>query len=119
MFDVNFNQDDLIAVNATLTGMLHRIRHFSQVEMPHVMSDWQTHDMHRKAPFTKRGRRRVWTRVRPHSLKEMQRSKIVYRRARRRHQDPHRWSTRPILRAILEAKLFTDMTEAFQRAIHW
>lgn len=119
MFDAEFNQDDLAGITAKLNGMLHRIDHFSRVEMGQIMSDWQTHDMHRKKPFTKRWRRKVQTRVRPHSLREMQRSKLYVRREKRHHLIPRHWSSRPILRAILESKLFTDMTDAFHRAIAW
>ena len=87
------------------------------------MSDWQVKDMHRHRPFTLRSRRKVITKVRPHSLREVlgvkrYLAKKAGKRLPRRRPHLH-WSTRPILRAALKAKLFQEMTDAFHRAISW
>ena len=81
MFDVAFQSGRSRRAERHAERHAASIRHFSSVEMRARHVGLAAHDMHRKAPFTKRGRRRVWTRVRPHSLKEMQRSKVIMRRA--------------------------------------
>jgi hypothetical protein len=124
MLSLEANQADLMAITDSLRSVLNRIDHFGYVELGEIMSDWQTGDMHRKRPFTMRTRgrrslRKVATTVRPHSRYEMQGEHRALLRAKRRHQLPHHWSTRPILRASLESSLFDKMTEAFHAAIRW
>jgi hypothetical protein len=122
MLEIDANKQDLAQLEQTLAAMLHKLNHFSNVELGQMMSDWQVNDMHRHRPFTMRSRHKASTKVRPHSLREVlgvkrYRAKLAGKRLPRRH--PHRrWSTRPILRAALQSKLFTTVTEAFQR-ISW
>jgi hypothetical protein len=47
------------ALAKTLGKMIGRITYFGGVEMPKEMSDWQTDDVHRKKPATKRSRWRA------------------------------------------------------------
>lgn len=132
MMTLEVSREDVAQVAERLEAMRHTIDHFSRVEMGDVMSDWQTNDMNRHRPFTMRSRHKVQTVVRPHSLREMLGLREYDRQLRRylhikvgrlpRPKHPHmvrRWSTRPILRAALESKLFSDMTEAFHSAISW
>lgn len=130
---IELNAEDVARINAKLTSMVRKLDHFGKVELGQVMSGWQVEEMHRHRPFTMRwtGRKRqVRTVVRPHSLREVlgeraYRRKILHlktaRRApRQRHRRLYRrWSSRPILREMLEAQLWKDMTEAFARAISW
>jgi hypothetical protein len=128
MISAEFDPASVQRINEKLSGMLKKIDHFGRVEMGQIMSAWQTDDLHRQRPFTKRSRgkiKKVETVIRPHSLWEMSHShwrRVHKQRAprhlrRRRHY--RRWSTRPILRAGLDTKLFSDMIDAFHRAIKW
>src|SRR5262245_52792760 len=85
------------------------------------MSDWQTEDMHRDKPYTKRNVRAktVLTRVRPHSLKRMRKSERVRKRLRKRALFPSRTSTRPILRQVLIDKLGERMGEMMAERLQW
>lgn len=130
MLDVSVNPVDLKALDERLAGMLKTLDHFGAVDIGHEMSDWQTQDMHRHRPFTMRWRgrvRKVMTKVRPHSLRETlgerrYMRKVLHeklRRAPRRRRTYYRYSTRPILRSALFARLQQRMTEALEKLIRW
>jgi hypothetical protein len=130
MLQMSFNKDDLQDFDRRLAGMLQKLDHFGTVDLGREMSDWQVQDMHRHRPFTMRWRgrvRKVMTKVRPHSLREVlgQRRymrkvlKLKVGRAPRRHRTYHRWSTRPILRGELLGRLQTHMQLALATLIKW
>jgi len=113
--------------------MIDRIGYFAGVEMPREMSAWQTQDMHRKRPATKRGpwahhQKSASTIIRPHSRYEVERSKAYQagllrrlRRARRviRTHIELRRSTRPILRESLYQQFIERLSAAFYETITW
>jgi hypothetical protein len=120
MFQITMNLDDLKSVDDTLAKMRTKIWHFHRYEMPRIMDDWQTNDMHRKREFTQRLRKKVRTLIRPHSWWEEKRADRAARLSRRHHiMAPRHWSTRPILRAELKDRLYAEMTDAFIDAIKW
>jgi hypothetical protein len=96
-----------LAVENRLNDMLHKLGHFKRVDIGQEMSAWQTEDMHRKRPYTKRNRRAgsASTTVRPHSRYEMGHRRRVARRLIRKGRYLPRWSTRPILRDVLLERL--------------
>jgi hypothetical protein len=115
-----------------LNGMLRKIDHFGRVGIGQELSNWQVDDMHRGRPFTLRNRSRktAKTSVRPHSRYEVNRSRKAQRRIVRRLrrkggllslpvQPKQPWSTRPILRAELLARLHERMGEALRRELQW
>ena len=77
---------DTESVVKRLTKMRAHIQHVKEVEIGNMLSDWQTQDMHRKHPATKRIRSRgiARTTIRPHSLYEMKRSRKFGQRLVRR-----------------------------------
>jgi hypothetical protein len=116
----------------TIGAMVRQLRHFGQVGIGTVMSDWQVEDMHRNRPFTKRngGAKTASTLVRPHSRYEVNRARKAQRRVARRarkhgqlltlvSQPDRPRSTRPILRAELEMKLHERMSEALRKQLQW
>jgi len=134
------------AVLARLTGMLDQIRHVKRVDVGAELSTWQTDDMHRHRPFTmrSRGRGTATTKVRPHSLYEMRQSEMASRRflrataryqkfiasgRRRPKRKPRyisiaesgyrKWSTRPILREVLLARLRERMDALLAHKLRW
>jgi hypothetical protein len=125
VLDIHGDDNALAKLDRRLETMLHRIDHFAKVDMGHVMSDWQTQDMHRHRPFTMRSRRKVQTKVRPHSLREVLgakrfRAKLAGKRLPHRPKLRRgRWSTRPILRAELLNALYMHMTDALHSFIRW
>jgi hypothetical protein len=119
---ISVDQSDLAAIDKRLSSMLEKLDHFGRVELGEVMSSWQVGDVHRHRPFTMRWRgrqRKVVTMFRPHSRWEMKRELRLTRRALRRHQVPHAYSTRPVLREVMWDRLVSEMTAAFQSAIKW
>jgi hypothetical protein len=117
---------------ATLHGMVRQLDHFGRVGIGQEMSEWQTEDMHRKRPFTKRNRsaKTAATLVRPHSRYEVNRSRNAQRRIARRArkhgellslvtQPTRPRSTRPILRAELVLKLHERMSQAMREKLQW
>jgi hypothetical protein len=125
VLDIHGDDNGLARLDRRLETMLHRLDHFAKIDMGHVMSDWQTQDMHRHRPFTIRSRRKVQTKVRPHSLRETLgakrfRAKLTGKRMPRRSKNRRpRWSTRPILRAELLDKLYSRMADALHSFIRW
>jgi hypothetical protein len=117
-----FSVDNLEAVDKKLESMLNKLDYFSKVEMGHVLSQWQTDNIHRHRPFTLRWRgqkRQVVTKFRPHSLYEVKRSLLAERRAKRHGAPPLHTSTRPILREDMWQLLVDQMTRAFHDTIKW
>jgi hypothetical protein len=122
-------------------SMIAAIDHFKRVGIGHVMSEWQTEDMHRHRPFTMRSRAKgqAATVIRPHSLFEVQRSAYAQRQVGRLQKllaKPHsaryqyrgklapyrqwrRWSTRPILRSELLSTLQSRLDAAMTKLLKW
>ncbi len=119
MVEVEFSGTD--AFEKRLGDMLGHLRHFKAVDLGHVLSDWQTEDLHRKKPFTMRfrGAGKASTRVRPHSRYEVMHSRRYQRSLRRHALVPTRISTRPILRAELYPELWDRFTKAVAEKLHW
>ena len=122
------------AIAKTVGKMIGSITYFGGVEMPKEMSDWQTEDVHRKRPGTKRSRWRrgstqVQTLFRAHSRYETTRSQLYQRRLIRRLRRTKRRvitdfiqlkrSTRPILRESLIEQLRNRMVTALFETISW
>jgi hypothetical protein len=109
------------------------ITYFAGVEMPREMSQWQTEDMHRKRPATKKSKWRshhksVSTIIRPHSRYETERSRKFQQGLRRRlkrrkrpsaDQARLRFSTRPILREVLHQRFIERMQQALGETVKW
>jgi hypothetical protein len=92
----------------TINRMLFKLRRFSRRDIGNELSDWQTEDVHRDRPFTKRTRGGARTKFRLHSRFETKRGRRARRRTARRiakgkppNRVYRRWSTRPILRAAM------------------
>jgi hypothetical protein len=126
---------DTDKVSKRVQKMLRRLRHVKSVEVGMLLSDWQTDDMHRHRPGTKRFRRlgKAQTIVRPHSQYEIERSRQFGRRLTRiakrsarskRHKDyvlPFaflRWSQRPIVREELMDAL-RERVHKLAQSIRW
>jgi mRNA-degrading endonuclease YafQ of YafQ-DinJ toxin-antitoxin module len=122
-------------VTKRILKMTRRLRHIKQVEVGTMLSDWQTQDMHRHRPGTKRyrGLGKALTLVRPHSLYEMEHSKAYGRKLTRiakrssrskRKRDyvlPTSYllaSQRPILREVLQDKLIGRF-QTLRDSIRW
>jgi hypothetical protein len=122
----------------TIGTMIGRITYFGGVEMPKEMSDWQTDDVHRRKPATKRSRWRasstkVQTLFRPHSRFETEKSALYQRRLMRRVRRVGttkrfkqindyiqlKRSSRPILRDSLARELEDRMATAMSETISW
>jgi hypothetical protein len=135
-FTFEVNGADALA--KTAGKMIGSITYFGGVEMPKELSDWQTDDMHRHKPGTKRSKWRrgstnVQTVVRPHSRYETERSaqyqKRLLRRIRRVGKTKRfkqitdfiqlKRSSRPILRESLVQQLVNRMAQAMQETIVW
>lgn len=121
---------DMSAVSKRIGEMIGRIDHFKRVDIGNGLSDFQTQDMHRNKPFTMRSRAkgRAVTKIRPHSLFEMQRSRktqrrmVRYLKSKRRRRPPRFYvqtSTRPILRREMLDRLGARMHQLFLDKIHW
>jgi hypothetical protein len=124
---------DTAALSKRMAEMLGKIDHFKRVDLGTGLSDFQTQDMHRNRPFTMRSRARgvAVTKVRPHSLYEMEHSAMATKRIqrylrstskRRRKKAPRfsaHTSTRPILRPQLLSVLQERMTALLAEKITW
>jgi hypothetical protein len=133
-------------VLARLNGMLDQINYVKRTGIGAELSKFQTEDMGRDKPFTMKSRAagRATTIVRPHSLYEMERSAAAshrFRRAtiryekflasgkKRRKRKPRyvaiatsgyrRWSTRPILRSTMLAKLRDRLDDMLNAKLRW
>jgi hypothetical protein len=126
------------ALVKTVGKMIGHITYFGGVEMPKEMSDWQTDDVHRKKPATKRSRWRggstkVQTLFRPHSRYETEQSTLYQRRLMRRLRRVGttkrfrqindfiqlKRSSRPILRDSLVRELEDRMATTMSETISW
>jgi hypothetical protein len=126
------------AIAKTVGKMIGSITYMGGVELPKELSDWQTDDMHRKKPGTKRSRwRRGSTKsqtvVRQHSLFETERSQLYQRRLLRQVRRAGtgkrfkaitdfiqlRRSNRPVLREQLVNQLVNRMVTALRETIVW
>jgi len=137
---------DAKAVEDRIKGMIVKLDHFKRVDIGIGLSEFQTDEMHRNRPFTMRSRAKglATTKIRPHSLYEVKRSAQAQRkfvRARKRYEEKYlpsgkkrrkrkpryvvlaetykRWSTRPILRTEMEARLRDLMDYMLQQKITW
>jgi hypothetical protein len=124
---------DIDPLSKRLGAMLAKIDHFKRVDIGAGLSDFQTQDMHRHRPFTMRSRAKglAVTKIRPHSLYEMQHSyraaqrfnRYVRSTAKRRRKKPPRFyahlSTRPILREGMLDVLDERMTNLLNEKIKW
>lgn len=137
---------DTQALNDRLKGMIAKLDHFRRVDLGMGLSEFQTDDMHRGKPFTMRSRAKgiATTKIRPHSLYEVERSARAqkrYVRARKRYEEKYlasgkkkrrrkpkyvvvaetyrRWSTRPILRTEMMAQLHNLMDYLLKQKITW
>lgn len=119
MIDIDI---ETTAVEKCIRIMVARIGRFTYT-MGAEMSDWQTADMKRKQPFTKRNSRAkfVYTTVRPHSKKRMMKRRKLIRRMTRKGQYVGHLvgSNRPILRTELEAKLAERMKGLMEKRLQW
>ena len=138
-------------VSDAIGKMIGKIDHFKRVDIGMELSDFQTEDMHRHRPFTMRSRARgmATTKIRQHSLFEMERSAAAaqrFTRARRQYlrskyylrgfpdkknrkrrrpqyintlESYRHWSMRPILREEMESRLWERMIRARDEKITW
>jgi hypothetical protein len=131
---------DVGPLSNSLGRMIAQIERFKSVDIGQGLSDFQTEDMHRERPFTMRSRAKgiAVTKIRPHSLIEMEHSigrrlfwaqkvrkgapthsfRLTSRKIRGAQLRPH-WSTRPILRPELRAVLQARMTKLLEDKISW
>jgi hypothetical protein len=128
---------DAEALSKKIDGMIIKIDHFKRVDLGAGLSDFQTEDMHRHRPFTMRSRAKgmATTKIRPHSLYEMEHSLRATRRVQRfikgrltspakiRRRKPPRFyvhtSNRPILREELYSVLEERMVNLLEEKIKW
>jgi hypothetical protein len=137
---------DTSALEGRIKGMLAKLDHFRRVDLGMGLSEFQTDEMHRDRPFTMRSRAKglATTKIRPHGLYEMRKSVKAQRRfirARKRYEEKYlpsgkkrrrrkpkyvviaetykRWSTRPILRTEMEARLADLMKYLLEQKITW
>jgi hypothetical protein len=118
MLDIFVNS---LAAERRITDMLRKVRHFKAVDIGQEMSAWQTEDMHRKRPYTKRNRRRgvASTVIRPHSRYEMGHRRRVARRLIRKGRYVPRYSSRPILRDALLERLQSRLDILIANKLTW
>lgn len=120
-----------------LGRMIAQIQHFKRVDIGAGLSEFQVQDLHRHRPFTmrSRGRGTAATKIRPHSLFEMQGRVRSERKIKRYVRDlnlgkkvrPKRTralqylhtSTRPILRAEMYALLEERMVRLLHEKLTW
>jgi hypothetical protein len=140
MFNITVDVD---ALEKRVVDMLGKIDHFKRVDIGQQMSEWQSEELHRHKPFTMRSRAKglATTIIRPHSLYEMLRSEgyaLPLKQQRRavrglrshlghplsrkfvRTLRSHRhWSTRPILRAEMEERLWAELLLLRDEKVKW
>jgi|SRR5215471_12439347 len=118
MLVIEINAD---AIVERLQDMRDKLHHFKRVDIGNEMSEWQTADMHRHRPFTMRSRRKgkATTKVRPHSLYEVQASATYQRYLRRHHRPPRKSSNRPYLRETLLDVLIARYRELVAETLKW
>jgi hypothetical protein len=96
---------------ARLDGMIEKLIELRTRTIGDAFADWQTEDVHRRAPFIVHHRSTWTTRFRPHSRWEMTRHRRAVRRLVRHGRYTGFYSTRPILRAELLDALIKRMEE--------
>lgn len=122
----------------TVNNMLRRLGRLRR-DIAHELSAWQTEDVHRERPFTRRKGKGIYqTKFRPHSLYEVNRGRVrlikksespLGRQTRKRQRIRvrrkktarvyRRSSTRPILRSAMIARLHTRMSELLHENLRW
>jgi len=128
---------DTVPLSNTFQRMIDTIDHFKRVDIGKGLSDFQVEDLHRNRPFTMRSRAKgmATTKIRPHSLYEMQGRVRSQKRIKRYIRDlnmgkrvrPKRaqalrylhTSTRDILRAEMYAILDERMHRMMIEKIVW
>jgi hypothetical protein len=128
---------DSMALSKRIGMMIAKIDHLKRVDIGIGLSEFQTEDMHRNRPFTMRSRAKgmATTKIRPHSLYEMEHSARASKRVRRflrinpktqmrrRRRKPPRiylhYSNRPILREEMFSIFVGRMTRIFEEKIKW
>jgi hypothetical protein len=140
-------QIDTTKLEERMRKMITRLDHFRRVDIGMGLSQWQVEDLGRDRPFTMRSRAKglATTKIRPHSLYEMERSarsQSGYYKARRKYEE--KWlapgrkrrkrkpkyvlmverhqpktSTRPILRSMARDKLRERMRDMLQQKLTW
>jgi hypothetical protein len=137
-FAIHFDQRDIDRLQKRMENMAKHIAHIKRIDIGQELSDWQTHDLHRHRPFTMRSRAKgqASTKIRPHSLFEMQQSVRAQRKVKRivaaleagkrvRKTRLHylRWqqhySTRPILREQIYNLLPPRMANMLRDHLKW
>jgi hypothetical protein len=128
---------DTEAAQARIGGMLRAITLFGSRGIRRELDGWQTEQMHRKNAWSKRvpwraHRAGAWTIIRPHSRREVARSKAYQQGVRRKMRGAARrkkpivianrhpkTSMRPILRAELLDALQARLDAAMERQLSW
>jgi hypothetical protein len=131
MLEIDINTKD---IELKLQKMFWKIQRLKQRQIGMEMSEWQQEDVHRRRPYTKRNRRAgiAQTLFRPHSRFEMRNRRKLLRRAERQAKKfgkkkalpvvvvpIRRWSTRPILRAIMIERLHERMKNLVSEKLKW
>jgi len=141
VFTIDIDEKTLEAVKHRVDHMLQSIDHLKRTDLGNELADWQTEDMGRNRPFVMRWRRqgRARTVIRPHSLKQVQRSIRYQRSGGRRiarllarhtpkgfqkaasafHSFQPITSERPYLREELLEKLVTRLGEMAAEKLQW
>jgi hypothetical protein len=125
---------------SALRRMIGNVTHLKRVGIGTALSEWQTEDMHRHRPFTMRSRAagKATTKVRPHSLFEVNRSlyaqkgmvrvqKLLAKPRKRAYRGQFaiyqfyraRTSTRPYLRDSMFEALTVRLGELLQKELSW
>lgn len=131
MFQVDIESE---AIEKKLRSMYWKVQRLGMRNIGTELSEWQTEDVHRKRPATKRNRRArtAQTMFRPHSRFEMRNRNKLYRKLERRakkfgkkHALPvvavpiKRWSKRPILRMQMLDRFHERMRELMSAKLKW
>jgi hypothetical protein len=133
MITIEADKDDLRRIEDRLESMAQKIAHARTVDIGSTLSDWQVTDMHRRAPFTMRNKKRgtATTVIRQHSLYEMQRSAAYQRSVGRmvKRHGKNFWvklsraqfhvSQRPILREELLTELWQRLHTMLRDHLRW
>jgi hypothetical protein len=135
MFDIEI--DGLSDVQRSVSQMLSNLKYVGEVGIGKTLGDWQVENVHRLKPFVRRYRRahRADTLFRPHSRREVLRSRKYQRRRGRKlarlvahpsRKAAHAFSsfqaqtsTLPILREELVADLSRQLSEMLVEKVTW
>jgi hypothetical protein len=137
MITIDVDPKTLEEVRHSINRMAQSLEHLRTVDLGHELSAWQVEDVGRAKPFTMKFRRagRAQTVFRPHSWKQVQRSRRYQRSGGRKLArlvlHPSRkaaaafgrfqsiTSTLPILREELVQKLGERLVEMAQEKLRW